>query len=397
MIDFTIAPLTKDLMKLYRKHGQVTRHLSRYYDEYEHEHDDLKPEDVEIVKQHQKELLAMMANPDGIKAERMFLQRVMMAMASGGGGLPASSGARGLGRGLGNAAINAVATEEQKARFGNMFAAMAITEPCCGSDSAAIQTTAKLDPETNEWIINGEKIFVTSGYYCEAVVVWASLDRSKGRPAIKSFVIEKDRPGITVTKREKKLGIRSSDTAVIVLEDCRIPYDNILGSPEIQEKKGGFKGVMATFDATRPGVAAGAINNAAASLEFTKEVLEKEGYTFPYDRGYHSLNAVQKDILEMEAMIEASKYLIWRAADLLDERKPNNLEASMAKAKAGKAASIVCQKCVDILGPLGYSRELLSEKWMRDCKISDLYEGTGQINMLIVARRILGFNRDQLK
>lgn len=233
--------------------------------------------------------------------------------------------------------------------------------------------------------------------YCEAVVVWASLDRSKGRPAIKSFVVEKDRPGITVTKREKKLGIRSSDTAVIVLEDCRIPYDHILGSPEIVEKKGGFRGVMATFDATRPGVAAGAINNARASLVFTKEKLEEEGYTFPYDKGVHELSSIQRDIIEMEALLDASSFLVMRAAALMDERKPNNMEASAAKAKAGKVASVICQKCVDILGPLGYSREWPSEKWMRDCKISDLYEGTGQINTLIVARRILGFNRDQLK
>jgi acyl-CoA dehydrogenase len=223
------------------------------------------------------------------------------------------------------------------------------------------------------------------------------LDRSKGRPAIKSFVVEKDRPGITVTKLEKKLGIRASDTASILLEDCRIPYDNILGTPEIQEKKGGFRGVMATFDATRPGVAAGAVGIARAAFDFTKEKLEEEGWIFPYDKSIYQLNAIQRDFLEMEANLDAARLLIWKAASMMDRRERNSKEASMAKAKAGKAATLVCQKCVTILGPLGYSREWLVEKWMRDCKITDLYEGTGQINMLVVARQILGYTRDQLK
>jgi len=398
MIDFEIAPLTKQIVKQMRVNGKISRDISRYYDEYEHEHDDVLDEHFEIAKQNQAAINKILANPDKKRAEKTFLGRVILSMSGTGGAIPTGSRSlTGRGRGLGNAAINAVATDEQKARFGDMFAAMAITEPCCGSDTASIQATAKLDEETNEWVLNGTKIFVTSGVYSEAVVVWASLDRSKGRPAIKSFVVEKTRPGITVTKREKKLGIRSSDTAVIVLEDCRIPYDNILGSPEIVEKKGGFRGVMATFDATRPGVAAGAVNHAKACLDFTKETLEKEGFTFPYDRGLYELSSIQRDIIEMEALLEASELMVMRSAALMDERKPNNLEASAAKAKAGKAASIICQKCVAILGPLGYSREWLVEKWMRDCKISDLYEGTGQINTLIVARRILNFSRDQLK
>jgi len=403
MIDFEIAPLTQDLIKLARKHGRVTREMSKYYDEYEHEHDDLREEDAKIVRAQQMALLGLMANPEKKAGEKGSLSQVLLAMMGEGAMVPASGtaerkdGQRNRGFGLGNAAINAVATPEQKARFGSLFASMAITEPCCGSDTASIQTTAKLDPATNEWVLNGTKIFVTSGVYSEAVVVWASLDRSKGRPAIKSFVVEKDRPGITVTKREKKLGIRASDTAVIVLEDCRIPFDNILGSPEIVEKTGGFRGVMATFDATRPGVAAGALNQARASLEYTKEKLEELGYTFPYDRNVNSLNAIQRDIIEMEALLDASSHMVMRAAALMDERKPNNMEAAAAKAKDGKAASIICQKCVALLGPLGYSRDLLVEKMMRDCKISDLYEGTGQINTLIVARRILNFNRDQLK
>ena len=299
--------------------------------------------------------------------------------------------------GLGNAAIMAVATPDQKARFGHLYCSMAITEPGFGSDTSAVSTTAKLDPATNEWILNGEKIFVTAGKRCEAIVAWATLDKSKGRAAIKSFVVEKTRPGCTLTKLEHKLGIRASDTASIVFEDCRIPFDNILGSPDIKEARGGQAGVLATFDATRPAVASMALGVARTAIEFTKGKLEEAGYTFPYDKGIHSLNAVQKEMLDMEANLEVARLLVWQSAAMLDKAQRNSLESSMGKAKAGKACSHVCQRCVALLGPLGYSRDWLVEKWMRDVKINDIFEGTGQIQMLIVCRQILGFNRNQLK
>ena len=160
-------------------------------------------------------------------------------------------------QGLGNSAIASVATDEQLERFKGTWAAMAITEPSFGSDSAAITTTAVKDGDA--YILNGEKIFVTSGERADSVVVWATLDNSMGRAAIKSFVVPKSLPGIRVERLEHKLGIRSSDTAVIVLENCRVPAENLLGSPEIDTKQG-FAGAMATFDNTRPLVAAMAVD-----------------------------------------------------------------------------------------------------------------------------------------
>jgi acyl-CoA dehydrogenase len=394
MIDFALSPSTRDLVALTHDMSlNPMRRISRYYDE--HEHEEMKPEEVQEIRQKNDALNVRNFQTLKDSKEGFMLRGVILGEEQAWGDPMAGSAVSRSG--LGNAAINAVATDEQKARFGKLFAAMAITEPCCGSDTASIQATARLDKATNEWIINGEKIFVTSGRNCEAVVVWASLDRSKGRPAIKSFVVEKTRPGCTVTKLEKKLGIRASDTAAIVFEECRIPYDNILGSPEIVEKEGGFRGVMATFDATRPGVAASAVGIAKAALDFTRDKLMEEGCTFPYDRGIHSLSAVQRDMMEMEANLDVARLLVWRAAAMMDQRLRNSKEASMAKAKAGRAATLVCQKCVTLMGPLGYSREWLLEKWMRDCKITDLYEGTGQINTLVVARQILGFTRNQLK
>ncbi len=312
---------------------------------------------------------------------------------------------------LGGEAIKAVGTIEQKRRFMKRFTegepkwgAMAITEPCCGSDTANIKATARLDEETNEWVLNGEKIFVTSGLMAAQesdgfVVVWATVDPSAGRAGIKSFVIEAGTPGMKVTKVEEKLGIRTSDTASIVFEDCRIPYDNILGSPEVKRRDTteGFKGVMKTFDASRPLVAASAMGIARATIEFVKEALAKEGIEVRYGLPRHKLTALERDVLEMEAQYKAAWLLTLRAIAMLDQRLPNSLESSMCKVKAGKAVTLITQKAVEILGPLGYSRRLLVEKWMRDAKINDLFEGTGQINTLVVARQILGYTRRELK
>jgi len=312
---------------------------------------------------------------------------------------------------LAGSAIEAVGTPEQKIRFLKRFGegepkwgAMAITEPHAGSDTSAIRTTARLDPETNEWVLNGEKIFVTNGLMAAeksdgVLIVWATLDPSAGRRGIKSFVVEANTPGMKVTKLEHKLGIRASDTAAIVFEDCRIPYENILGSPEIQDKKKtqGFKGVMKTFDASRPMVAASAIGIGRAALEFTKDALAKEGITIRYTAPRHKLTAIERDLMDMESQLKAAWLLTLRSAWMMDQKLPNPLEASMAKVKAGRAVTLITQKAVELLGPLGYSRELLVEKWMRDAKINDIFEGTGQINTLIVARRILGYNRTQLK
>jgi len=309
--------------------------------------------------------------------------------------------------GLGGAAVSAVATPEQKERFLKRFgegkpkwAAMAITEPGCGSDSAAISTTAVLDGDS--WVINGSKIFVTGGKRAVAdsegfVVVWATVDRSAGRAGIKSFVVEHHTPGMTVLKVEKKHGIRCSDTAAIVFENCRIPKNNLLGSAEVVERGEGFKGAMATFDATRPAVAASAIGIGRAALEYVQERFEGAGLSPRYGISPQKLTARERDLMMMEANLKASWLLTLRAAWMGDQKVPNNLEASMCKAKAGLAVTQVTQKAVEMMGPEGYSRKLLLEKWMRDAKINDIFEGTQQINMLIIARRILGYSKDQLK
>jgi len=297
-------------------------------------------------------------------------------------------------QGLGNSAIASVADDEQLARFDGVWASMAITEPGCGSDSANVQTTAVLDGD--HYVINGEKIFVTSGERSDAVVVWATLDKSLGRAAIKSFVVPKGTPGMNVERLDHKLGIRSSDTATIRFEDCRVPKENLLGTPEVDVKQG-FAGAMATFDNTRPLVAAMAVGCARASLELTRELLEKAGVEIDYDRPAHTQSAAAAAFLQMESDWEAAYLLTLQAAWMADNRKPNSFEASMAKAKAGRVGSDITLRCVELAGSVGYSEHELLEKWARDSKILDIFEGTQQIQQLIVARRLLGKTSAELK
>ena len=406
MIDFELTDgikNTRDMMHMMAEN--MMRPISREYDEREHE----KPMDFfNLVWETSKgganpvDLGGKATAAEGPSTRNIQTCVVIEELSWGDAGIYLSM----PNAGLGGAAVAAAGTPEQKQRFLARFkegapkwGAMAITEPGFGSDSAAVAATAVRDGD--HWVLNGTKIFCTSGDMAVAksegfVVVWATLDKSKGRGAIKAFVVDHDTPGMTVTGLEKKMGIRCSDTATIVFEDCRIPLDNLLGTPEIKTGTEGFKGVMATFDATRPIVAASAIGIGRAALDFCGEVLEKEGIEIRYGAPAHKLTQIEKDFMDMESNLQAARLLTWRAAWMMDQGLHNNLEASMCKAKAGMAVTQVTQKAVEMLGPLGYSRKLLVEKWMRDAKINDIFEGTQQINLLIIARRILGYSSKEL-
>ncbi|WP_207839937.1 acyl-CoA dehydrogenase family protein [Williamsia soli] len=297
-------------------------------------------------------------------------------------------------QGLGNAAIAAVASEEQLEKFGKVWAAMAITEPSFGSDSAAVSTTATRDGD--DYIINGEKIYVTAGSRADHIVVWASVDKSAGRAAIKSFVVPREHPGVTIERLEHKLGIKASDTAAIRFENCRVPAENLLGSPEVDTKKG-FGGVMQTFDNTRPMVAGMAVGVTRAALEELRRLLEDAGVEIDYDRPANNQHAAAAEFIRMESDFEAAYLHSLRAAWMADNKEPNSKEASMSKAKAGRTVTDVTTKTVELAGTLGYSEHLLLEKWARDSKILDIFEGTQQIQNLIIARRVLGKSSAELK
>jgi len=308
---------------------------------------------------------------------------------------------------LGGYAILTNGTEEQKARFLGRFdgekptwASMALTESHCGSDSSAIRTRAVQDGDS--WVLNGEKLFVTTARMSMIdsdgiMIVWATIDPAAGRAGMRPFVVEANTPGLKVSRLEKKLGIRASDTAVVILEDCRIPLQNMLGSAPGAAPTKGFKGAMEMFDSGRPSASASGLGIARATLDFLKEELTKNGVAIRYGLPRNLLTSIERDIIDMEAQWRAAWLLVLRATWLVDQRKPNTLESSMCKMKAGDVVTKITQKGVELMGTLGYSRRLLLEKWMRDSKVIDLFEGTGQINRLVVARRILGYSGKELK
>ncbi len=416
MIDFeTPKPINNTRNALETVAINMMRPVSRYFDEHEHEipwdyinfmHSVMRSTGAGALAPAE----AKNSDNDGKERPRIGYQMLafmLEELAWGDVGLYLVT----PGGGLGAAAVEANGTPEQKAKFlarfreeKPTFGAMAMTESQAGSDTSAIRTTAVLDKNTNEWVLNGEKIFVTAGNksLCDSegfVVVWATIDPKAGRAGMRPFVVEAKTPGIKVAKLEHKMGIRVSDTAALVLTDCRVPFDHLMGSPEVITDKTttGFKGAMATFDATRPLVAATAIGVARATLDLLREMLAEQGVTIRYGLPRQKLSSVERDFIDMEVMLRSAWLLVIKAVQMADAGVPNSQEASMAKVRAGDVVTKITQKAVEMMGPLGYSQDYLLEKWFRDAKISDIYEGTGQINRLIVARHVLGYRGSELR
>lgn len=398
---------------------EMMRPSSRYFDEHEHE---IPWDYIEFMHTALKSVgggsLSPNQNRPGARADQkvkyppigyQLLASQIETLAWGDVGMYLNT----PGGGLGAAAVQSAATTEQKDKFLSRFkgekptfAAMSMTEPGAGSDTSAIKTRAVLDEKTNEWVINGEKIFVTAGDKAMTpyeklgkgfIVVWASIDPTAGRAAIRGFVVESGTPGFRIAKLERKMGIRVSDTAAIYLQDVRVPYDHILGNPTIKKESMGFKGAMATFDATRPLVAASGLGVARAALEFLKDKLAENDVHIRYGLPRQKLTNIEREVIDMEIMLKSAWLMVIKAVWMADNQQPNALESSMCKVKAGDVTTKVTQKAVEILGPLGYSHEFLIEKWFRDAKITDIYEGTGQINRLVVARQILGYSGSELR
>ena len=408
MIEFEVPEKITGIMNVIETVAvNMMRPVSRYFDENEHE---IPWDFINFMQTASKGMggstsLAPSSKKEGPRIGYQRLASIVEGLSWGDSGiylcLPGGM--------LGSAAVMAAGNDEQKERFLKRFSgdkpvfdAMCMTEPQAGSDTSAIRASAVLDKETNEWVLNGEKIFVTSGHKAMLdsegfIVVWATIDPSAGRAGMRSFVVESGTPGAQVTKLEHKLGIRASDTASIVLQDCRVPYSNILGSPTVEKSTKGFKGAMATFDATRPIIAAQAIGLARATLEMLKEMLAERGVNIRYGLPRQKMTAIEKDKINMEIQLRSAWLLTLKAVWMMDNGKPNSLESSMCKVKAGDVVNKITQKAVEIMGPIGYSREYLLEKWFRDAKIIDIYEGTGQINRLVVARKILEYRSRDLR
>lgn len=258
--------------------------------------------------------------------------------------------------------------------------AYAITEPNAGSDVASMKTTAK--KVSGGYVLNGTKQFITNGGLADVYVVFATIDPSRRADGICAFIVEKDM-GVQPGKKEKKMGIRASHTAQIHLEDVFVPQENLLG-----EEGEGFLIAMRTFEHTRPDVAAMAIGVSRAAFEYAMDYSQqREQFGKPIAR----LQAVGFMLADMATEIDAARLLTWRAAWMLDQGLPVNKEASMAKRFAADTAMKVTTDAVQVLGGVGYTRDYPVEKWMRDAKIMQIYEGTSQVQRVVISRMLTGW------
>jgi acyl-CoA dehydrogenase len=396
MADFRLSEVDQKILDTVIAVGNSTERHTRYYEDHE---DEIPPARLEGERGFE-EVLPMFGER---KPDDTPMMTFMMALSIARGSARGVTRGLGLGMptgraaGLGNAALQSAGTAEQKAKWGNLFLAMSITEPGVGSDTKAIQTTARLDGD--EWVLNGDKIFVTDGVRCDGAIVWATIDKSAGRAGIKSFLVLKGAPGFELVRKEKKMGIRSSDTAAYAFRDCRIPRDSLLGGDETVPKGGGsasYRGVMKTFNMTRPAVASGGVSKARGALDFAIEALEKEGVSVDWSKSPGQRSAVEQRLVELEADTEAAALTVLHASWLSDMRQPNNLESSICKAKGGEVCRTVPQGAMEVLGGMSISHDHVVEKFLRDGRISDIYEGTGQIQRLIIAREILGYSSEEL-
>ncbi len=294
------------------------------------------------------------------------------------------------GPGLAAPPILAQGTAEQQQKFLSIFmddqlhwGALALTEPGIGSDVAGMSTTAVL--EGDEWVINGQKHYITNGARADLVITFATVDKSLGRDGIRPFVVPKGTPGLSVGRIEEKMGLRASQTAELLYENCRIPRENLLAGRE-QSKKAGFKAAMGTLDATRPMVGALAVGIARAAYEATVQWMREE-----LPQGYPSFKRreIEAELEEIRQELQMARFLVWRAAWMADNRIPNSKEASMCKAYAGGLVMKSTATAVRITAP-GKNSETrqLIQKWFRDSKVFDIFEGTAQIQRLIIARRM---------
>ena len=278
------------------------------------------------------------------------------------------------------------ATEEQKKRYlprvasGEWIGAFAITEPNAGSDASAIATIAVKDG--NSWVINGNKHFITNGEVAQFYTVIASTDKTKGGRGLSAFLIEKGTPGFTFGKHENKLGIRASATCELVFQDCKVPAENLLGKEGL-----GFVTAMRTFDRSRPGVGAQAVGIAQGALEAATDYAQKR---IQFGAPLSALEGIQFMLADMATKVEAARALVYAAARHADSGAKNMSGFSaMAKLFASDTAMAVTIDAIQVFGGYGYMKDYPVEKMMRDAKITQIYEGTNQVQRLVIARELL--------
>jgi butyryl-CoA dehydrogenase len=262
---------------------------------------------------------------------------------------------------------------------GEKLGAFGLTEPNAGTDAAGQRTTAVLDGD--HYILNGTKIFITNAGKADIYVVMAMTDRSRGTRGISAFIVEKDTPGFSFGKKENKMGIRGSSTCELVFENCRIPKENLLG-----QEGGGFKIAMKTLDGGRIGIASQALGIAQGAIDETvKYVKERK----QFNKSLSSFQNTQFVLADLQTKVDAARLLVYRAAFLKEKKMSYSTEAAMAKLFASEVAMEVTTKCVQLYGGYGYTRDYPVERMMRDAKITEIYEGTSEVQRMVISSSML--------
>jgi acyl-CoA dehydrogenase len=380
MIDFQLTQADEKILGAAHEQAIIGRRYASYYDKHE---DELEPAEFPEAKDLPSPITLAEEAVSGTSGTRILHSLVMLEVYWGGIALHRSKW------GLGNTVLKTVATPEQIEKWKNHTIAIAITEPGAGSDPANIRTTATFDRETGEWILNGEKIFISQAQSADAAMVLSRFIAPDGSRGMTTFLVEKDTPGFTVGPQLKKLGIRSHDTCNLLFENCRIP--------EFNHIKGDFKSTMSVFNDSRPMVGAMALGVARAALDFTREKLAERGIEISYRGGMRSRSAVVDRFIRLEAIYEAALLTVLRSKWLEQQDVPPKVEASIAKAAGGKAARKITQGCIDLLGPEALSEDYPLDRCFRDGRIFDIYEGAGEIQRLIIARSILNYTGRDLR
>lgn len=275
-------------------------------------------------------------------------------------------------------------TEEQKMKYlpklasGEWIGAFGLTEPNAGTDAAMQQTTAVLDGD--EWVLNGSKIFITNAGYANVYVIMAMTDKSLGTKGISAFIVEKDTPGFSIGKKEKKLGIRGSATCELIFENCRIPKENLLG-----EQGKGFKIAMMTLDGGRIGIASQALGIAQGAMDVTVKYTKERKQ---FGKTIAQFQNTQFQMANLETRVQAARLLVRQAAYKKDMHLPYSVDAAMAKLFAAETAMEVTTKCLQFHGGYGYTREYEIERMMRDAKITEIYEGTSEVQRMVIAGKL---------
>lgn len=384
MVDFSLTHRDKQLVDIAREDAMIARKYARYYDRH---HEELEPIELPEAKGRPDPYAMLKEDPTGTSGQ--ILTESLLHLEH-----PDVRMRRDSNRFLGTKIIQYAGTAEHKERFGGKLLAIAMTEPGAGSDPRNIVGSARFDASTDEWVLNGEKIYCSGfGEAAGAVVMLKGAADEQGVRPFYSFVVEKNTPGLQVLGQIDKLGVRSWDTADFVLQDCRVPSANKLDVD--------FKRTLMVFNGSRAMVSAFGLKATRNLLEMVRDDLLADSSTpLDYGVGRNARTSVQDRVIAMEALHDATELMILHAKwyeqrhGVMDSG--TMIEASMAKALAGMAARRITQESLELLGPSALTEEHLAEKWFRDARIFDIFEGPGEINRLIVARWLMDYSAKEL-